>query len=78
MATPDIKDPSKVSSLINSEHIQSTNHTLEPHHKLSAVLTSGIFHPLKWPLPSIGDSQLSTCRLTAELSYPLPDYIFPY
>jgi hypothetical protein len=50
IATPDMKDPSKVSSLINSEHIQSTNHTLEPNHKLLAVQTSGIFHPLKWLL----------------------------
>lgn len=50
MATADIKDPSKVSSLINSEYFQNTNHILEPDHKLSAVQVSGFFHPLKWLL----------------------------
>lgn len=50
MATADVKDPSKVSSLINTDYIQSTNNTLEPDHKLSAVQISVFFSSLlKWP-----------------------------
>jgi hypothetical protein len=72
MATADLKDSGKVSSLINIDCIQSTKQSLEPEHK--TVSCSDIWllvTPVKMVTSSTAESRLSTCRLTAKLLDPL-------